>query len=582
MGLYYSLSSILDGLGPEPMWHMTKFGRYDRDTVWYTLVNAERIRQVLEPLTKKEAQALLQFMIQNNNVNIHNPSVALQRYNKMLDHLSRNLVLFTSGDGYTKTVVPFDFYPPIIDALLIDRPQSLASTVRTPRDPAGNGFEAILPLFHLLSQARKEPLPMTNQGQVYRRSLNKVKKLLSDDVSYDSLEAFAHVAYYHHLLQRGKGHTLEASLDIENFLSRGVGEILSRILQYALQHGLPFQVITLTMATLLEPDQWLDLPNLVQWAKNHRIPAAYDAYSLSYYLTNMADLGIWESRDRNLWRLTSPYYYGWIKGQLEALSEKTLIIEPTGDVLAPPDTALSILWDIDGMAEIKKYDQMRVYHISRHSITTAVLDGWDAEMYVHRLENMARVPVPSNLKHNIYDWFRQLSRHHLIRATVLHSAVAEDSSQAERILGRRVIQRLSPTDLIVDHNDVKTLVRTLEKSGIPVIPVVNEFDADHSKKSDTRSPQVLDDYDDDLGGEASRRLTVQRGNPLGLSRKIRPLIGTQDTLVVRFRPANKSQVESIVLRPITIDPIALNGVTHENKVITVYLDQIESYEVNRT
>ncbi len=572
MSNYYSLSFILEGLGPEPMWRLTQFGRYTRETVWDQLVSQDRIRDVLETLTKKEGQALLQFLVQENNS--FNPQTSLHRYEAIVEKLSQHLLLFTSVDSYARTVIPLDYYPPLIDALLIDRPQSLTASVKTPRNPPGNGFDAILPLFHILSQARKEPLPMTNQGQIYRRILTKLKKLLPEDMSYESLEVFARMAFYHHLLQMGKGRTLEASLDIEKFFARGVGEILSRILQYALQHGLPFQIITLALASLLEPDQWLDLSNLVQWAKSRRIPAAYDVYSLSYYLRTMADLGIWEYRDQHLWRLTSPYYYGWNKGQLEPLTEKTLIIEPTGDVLAPPDSALSTLWDIDGMAEIKKYDQMRVYHISRHSIVTAVLDGWDAETYVHRLKDMARVPIPGNLEHNIRDWFRQLTRHQLLRATVLHSQSADDSVQAERILGKKIIQRLSPTDLIFDYADVRSVVRSLERSGIPIIPVVNEVDTDTSKKP---NQELHLDYEEQV--EESRRHTVQQGNPLGLSRQIRTLIEAKNTLLVHFRPQNKSEVESIVLRPIDIDPFALNGVTRENEVMTLYLDQIESCEV---
>lgn len=577
MSSYYSLSVILDSLGPEPMWNMTQFGRYTRESVWTMLVSPGRIKTGLETLNKKEGQSLLQFMIQDFSG--YNPLAALQRHEKLMEKLSEHFLLFTPTETYSRPVIPIDFYPPIVDALLVDRPQSLISSVKTPRQLPGNGFDAILPLFQLLSQARKEPLPMTNNGQIYRRSLTKAKKLLRDDIPYESLESSARVAYYYHLLQLGKDRALEASLDVENFFAHGMGEIFSRILQYALDHANPFQVLAIALASLLEPDEWLDLSNLVHWGKERRIPGAYDIYSLSYYLGSFTLLGIWESHDRNLGRLSSPYYYGWLRGELAPLTEKTLIIEPTGDVLAPPDTALSTLWDIDGMAEIKKYDQMRVYQISRHSITAAVLDGWDADTYVRHLENMARVPVPGNLEHNIRDWFRQLTRHQLLHATVLHSASPEDSSQAERILGKRILRRLSPTDLIVDRNDLKMLVHALDKSGIPLIPVINELETDQAKKPDNHPVRNFV-----YGEEAaeSRRHTVQRGNPLGLSRKIRPLIGTQKTLLIRYRPVDKSEVRAIRLRPITIDPVALNGVTHENRVMTVYLKQIESYEVDRS
>lgn len=573
MSAYHSLSPILDGLGPEPLWHMTHFGQYSRDIVWKTLVGPERIHTILKTLSKKDAQALLQFLVQDPNG--YNQIPSLQRHEQLVETLSKNLIMYTVNDGYVHAVVPLDFYPAILDALLIDRPQALISSVKTPRPEPTNGFEALLPLFHILSQARREPLPMTTNGQIYRRILTKMKKILPPSITPETLDRTARLGYYYHLLQNGSGRTLEASIDIEHFFSRGMGEVLSRFLQYGLDHGSPFQMITLALAALLGPEEWLDMNQFLKWGKDHRIPGAYDPYSLSYFLDYFVTLGIWEKRDKILGRLTDPYYYGWIWSELEPLSDQTLVIEPTGDVLVPPDTSLSTLWDIDGMAEIKKYDQMRVYHISRRSVTASVLDGWDADTFILRLQNMARVPIPGNLEHNIRDWFRQLTRHSVIHATILHSATTEDSINAERVLKPHIIKRLSPTELIIQGKEIKPIAQALEKYGIPLIPIVHDLDP--SPRLAAPSPYEYDDMND----EGSRRTTVQQGNPLGLSRRLRLLMAAKQPLVVHYRKQkNKSSVETIRLQPIHIDPVFMDGVTGDNRVLTLYLDQIESYEVD--
>lgn len=384
------------------------------------------------------------------------------------------------------------------------------------------------------------------------------------------------VGFYYHLLQRGPERTIEASLDVEDFFAHGLSEILSRYLQFALEHGTPFQLITIALAALLAPDEWLDTEVLLKWAKGQRLPGAFDLYSLSYFLDHLVQLGIWEKHNKFLGRLTNPYYFGWIRHEFEPLSDQTLVIEPTGEVLVPPNTSLSTLWDLDGMAEIKKYDQMRVYHINRHSITTAVLDGWDPDTYLQRLQDMSRVPIPSNLEHNIRDWFRQLTRHSVIHATILHSATAEDSYNAERILGPLIIKRLSPTELIVNRADLKGITQALDKSGIPLIPIVHELDANRETKMNAYTSYDYY-YEDDAFD--SRRRSVQQGNPLGLSRKIRNLVGTGKMVRIRYRPAGKNAPEVIRLRPIHIDPIALDGVLDNNQVLTLYLNQIDSYEV---
>ncbi|PSR27062.1 MAG: hypothetical protein C7B47_09130 [Sulfobacillus thermosulfidooxidans] len=574
MSTYYSLSLLLDSLGPEPLWHMTAFGQYSREFVWETLLDPERISQVLGTLNKKEGQNLLQFLVED--LAGYHPLSALHRDEKLIEKLNQGFLLFTLTDGYVRPVIPFDFYPAILDSLLIDRPLALTSPVKTPRPPLTNGFEAILPLFHLLSQARKEPLPITTNGQIYRRSLVKMKKILPASISDDTIDEAMRVGFYYHLLQRGPERTIESSLDVEDFFAHGLSEILSRYLQFALEHGTPFQLITIALAALLAPDEWLDTEVLLKWAKGQRLPGAFDLYSLSYFLDHLVQLGIWEKHNKFLGRLTNPYYFGWLRHEFEPLSDQTLVIEPTGEVLVPPNTSLSTLWDLDGMAEIKKYDQMRVYHINRHSITTAVLDGWEPDTYLQRLQDMSRVPIPSNLEHNIRDWFRQLTRHSVIHATILHSATAEDSYNAERILGPLIIKRLSPTELIVNRADLKGITQALDKSGIPLIPIVHELDIDRETKLKASTSY---DYYYDYDALDSRRHSVQQGNPLGLSRKIRSLVGTGKMVRIRYRPAGKNALEVIRLRPIHIDPIALDGVLDNNQVLTLYLNQIDSYEV---
>lgn len=62
MSTYYSLSLVLDSLGPEPLWHMTAFGQYSREFVWETLLDPERISQVIGTLNKKKDKTYYNFL----------------------------------------------------------------------------------------------------------------------------------------------------------------------------------------------------------------------------------------------------------------------------------------------------------------------------------------------------------------------------------------------------------------------------------------------------------------------------------------------------------------------------------------
>jgi hypothetical protein len=417
-----------------------------------------------------------------------------------------------------------------------------------------------------------DPMPRTTNGQIYRRTINKIKKVLPQTVMSEQLDAMSRVAYYFQLLTPSKNHSLITTAEADVFFSHSVPEIQSLIMQAALENSPLFSLYVIALAARLAPEEWLDIDAALKWAKNEQIPGAYDTYTLSYFLHGLIEQGIWEKRGRVLGRLTDAYYYGWIRKTDSQQTAPTLLIEPTGDVLAPPDTLPATLWELDSMATLVKYDQMTVYHIDRTAIVYAVMTHWSAPSYLAALASMSRVPVPVNLTSNIEDWFRQLSRHTLVHATILHSEDPKDSADAERILRDYVRRRLSPTDLIVDAGEMKQLLRVLDKSGMPVIPHVEEYDAV------TPDDEFYEDYDPYLGPVV--REPIHNVHTANLQRTLGHALIVGATVSLEVRDPESGQISHIRLRPIRMDQTFLVGVSEKDNPALVPVASIQECEVS--
>ncbi len=570
MSIYHSLVTILDRLEPKALVSLSDQGRKNRSQIFHDLLNPQKFLAVMDSLSDEERTSLRRFIMEERVGYLKMeqlPSGA-----SLLSKLGNAYIAFSVRDQTFRQVIPLDFYPAMLGHLLEERPPALIGANRSARHDAGQNFQAILPLFHLLSQARMEPIARTTTGQIYRRIITKLKKSLPPSVTAEQLDTAAHSAYYYHLLKptvRERALTTTAEADI--FFTHTVDEIQSLLLQAALDNSPLFSLFVVALAGLLHPDEWLDIEVALKWAKAEKIPGAYDTYTLSYFLNGLIERGIWERAGKNLGRLTDAYYYGWVHGPEQAQAAPRVLIEPTGDVLIPPDALPSTRWELDSMATLIKYDQMTVYHIDRSAIAYAVLNHWTAPSYLSALTAMSRVETPDNLATNIEDWFRQLARHNMMHGTVLHSDDPQDSTSAERILREHVLRRLSPTDLIVSTDAVKQVQKLLEKSGMPINPHIEEYDRPTEEG-------FYEDYDPYLGPIPPDPVrTVQTVN---LQRRLEHALIAGSEVSLEVLNSDSGELSRIRLRPLRLDQNFLVGISEQDNPAQVPVAAIQTCEVS--
>jgi hypothetical protein len=150
-------------------------------------------------------------------------------------------------------------------------------------------------------------------------------------------------------------------------------------------------------------------------------------------------------------------------GQVRLLPDRTI-------VAYPPLTAPELLL-LDTCAEHSSLDQTARYRLSRQAFARARGAGWTAQTTADRLEALAGMPLPSNVRVTLDDWERHGERlrvTHDVRLLEVRDARLLDALLAEQGVARWVERRLTSTAALLAPDGV-TPVRAwlLQRGELP-------------------------------------------------------------------------------------------------------------------
>lgn len=326
-------------------------------------------------------------------------------------------------------------------------------------------------VFMVLSHAKREPLPLAQQGYVYKRVTNKlVSKSWEHLKDSDRIDMAIYFARRLGLLgyQAEDYRMLAPTTNVLSFWQQS-GEDILRIARNTIEtrSNPVIQNILWTVLGHLEPDQWMDLDALHRWAIQEKI-AGYSVYTRDYLVNEAVALGILEI-DKRFCRYTDVAYWG-SRGRFETVEVESIVIQPTGEVLVPPSAPYADRWTVDALATPVKWDRMGVYQIDRKSVESIIDRGVSLEAYLAAWQGLSRTGIPANVQTNIQDWYRTLNRHRVLRATLIHSQDPVESTKVEQILkkAKQYHTRLSAQDLIISEASLAAVRKALERAGIPL------------------------------------------------------------------------------------------------------------------
>ncbi len=545
------------------------------------LANPAYIAQAVGRLSGDERQVLLQWMTHTReDMLIHAGLVGAP--NLPLANKLGHMGILYQVQPHTKTwlyVIPHELVAPLFSVLLAQSMSSapMAHAVRSPRALSASPvwWPMIHDFFMLTSLTRREPLLVTQQGQVYRRIITKLAQKTWNRGNVAQLDTTLYAAHGLGLLSLTPYQKhITVSSYAEEFWTKTPREFFGTLEQYLASHfGMVLQKIFWTCAGGLEPDQWLDLASFHQWAAAQNI-FGYKSYQAENFVKFLARLGLAE-QECPRWRLTDAPYWAYHQ-KFEPISSPSVVIQPTGEVLVPPDASYADRWIVDSLATPVKWDRVAVYHIDRESVASAVERGIVADQYIKLWKTVSRTVMPSNIESNIRDWYRALSRHRLVRATLIHSSDASESSQAEQILEKSeaFLERLSPQDLIIADSRVDAVKKSLDRAGIAMLstiyaPGASHLPDDSSLDWEPYGESIMPVNPPLISAEIPTHLLLPTMDLYTIQRVLREALQQNHKVTVYFKDSEDTQARALVMVSGFIAQGRLQGVDADQKAFVI-------------
>ncbi|MCB1173364.1 MAG: helicase-associated domain-containing protein [Leptospiraceae bacterium] len=149
-----------------------------------------------------------------------------------------------------------------------------------------------------------------------------------------------------------------------------------------------------------------------------------------------------------------------------------LIINPDLSMVAIPEMlSLEALYQIKCFAEVKSFDNVYTFQISRESFQEGLLMRAKPELFVETLTECSRGELSQNLLFSIEDWSRTLPLVTITDESVL--VQTENSDHMELLLGqiagkKIVLQKISPTTIIIEQDKIYETITYAEKLNLIV------------------------------------------------------------------------------------------------------------------
>ena len=444
------------------------------------LASVDHIAQALKSLTHQERQQLLQWTWQGRNDTLILVSMVGPSRHELITKLGHWGIVYqvqTHPQSWAYAI-PHELVGPLLEVMVIRPSNALRQIMHAKSSPREFSespvwWSLIHDLFMVLSHARRDPLQLTQEGQVYRRVVTKLGQKTWYKGQLNSVESAIYAANALGLLFPDANHKfLSVSPAAGKFWQLSTAEIFGLIEQFlATNYGMALQKLLWTLAGDLEPDQWLDLAKLKSWVQEQKA-TGMSVYNIDPLLNFTTELGLTE-KNGSLLRLSDAAYWAFHQ-RCEPTESRAVVIQPTGEVLVPPNTSYRDRWIVDQHASPVKWDRMAVYRIDRESVADSTQRGISVDDYVSQWTQISRTKIPGNVEANIRDWYRALGRHRMVRATLIHSVDSVESHQVEQILGKSepFLERLSPQDLIIADTRLEAVQKALDRAGIAMLPTI--------------------------------------------------------------------------------------------------------------
>lgn len=427
------------------------------------------------------------------------------------------------SSGETVVVLPSDIREAWLAATFTDKCPSPDDTEVTRSARPG----ILHDLFHFLTIIDHGDMEWTGQGNVHKRSLQKVNSeiemadeafdeadwLLGNQTNFRGFDVVFTLAQRSGFIVEEQGQPPRLNRDcLQEWLKHSVEEATRTL--YALVRAELLRKYPRKAAVLWWMEQqsgWVALRDMgllwmAQMGETSRDWEAFMEWWKTTWLEPLHALG-WidwgEGVSGTAWRWSvfSPY--------AESLQDKgkenlpaTSYVQPNFEWLLPLYFPLDRRWQAAQFADLLRTDHMCTYDINPNSIKRAIKKGWTADEMIHFLKEHSVTPIPQNVDVSIREWARDKKKIHLERVAIL---TCEDTRLAQRLMNcpdfqEALKRKLGEKNFLIEERAAKRIAVSLVKSGYHLIDAdgITAQDVFHSRKGhrhDRDVPlRVSDDY----------------------------------------------------------------------------------------
>lgn len=521
-----------------------------------SLTSRDTVRNNLPRLSQDALDALKTWVLERG---VWRSAPRMSRLAAGIEELGQHGWVFETAYGpYRRTaIVPWELMPHLLENLWeIPWDHLTSSTVERSPDPAPLWSPLIHDIFQIVSFARREPLLLTTQHEVYRRQLSKLESLMWERPHMSPSVTVHHMLNLAERLDlfemHQNPHRLQVSAEANRLWRSGPSGVVREFSEYLFDpshHVWPI-LPWVSLSSLLPANRALNISAAAAWLSKIGLASVQNTYWFDQALAELVAFDLWEMTGSGQGRLTHWAQAG-IFGDFEESDPQSAIIQPTGEILVPPAVPLDERWDIDRLASPVKSDRVSIYRLDQPAVKAGVRQKLDAASHAAALTALARNPLPDNIRINLDDWYRAMGRHRVMEATLIHSQSAEDSRDLETLLGDDALERLSPTDIVIPAHRVKEILKRLAKAGSPLLDeVLRPSEATDDRRQSHDPPRYRPVWSIQLPGQTpAASLDVEEFRSV-----MQRALSNTHPVHLSYHVPGESQPRSEMVIPISVEP----------------------------
>ncbi|MBD3265629.1 hypothetical protein GF373_03080 [bacterium] len=347
------------------------------------------------------------------------------------------------------------------------------------------GLEAI---FHLLCVLRHHPAKQTLKGDIHRKTFERWKERFGPFEPTESQFQFCIEFCHRHGLLDLKNERFRPTQKADIFFKQGNEGMRISLLHFFFEH-------------VIYPSQHFQKLLFLLYGLYHRFPSTYavPAYAITdlerqftqlrnlHHSADEIDLRQFRSHLRQLafigliWtdKPEEPSAFSFTKEGLEFLfgfqletqtaGEQTepCMLQPTFQLLVPPQYGFATLWKLDEICEFQKHDIMTEFVLSRQSILFALRGGWTAEEIKTFLEELTQGRIPDIVRYSVDDWCEKYGQITFRKVMLLECKTPQLAEEIAHVPGVKdhLLEQIADKLYVIDEYHARQLYQLLLNAG---------------------------------------------------------------------------------------------------------------------